>query len=108
MTFFVKTISRRGLGAPMKPTDRGARRLVAARRLLGDRVDAAVHVGVRRRVVLVHRVEHRLRALRGGGGVEVDEAVAVDLAVEEREVRAGSLRVERSTSRPSLSVRHAS
>ena len=54
--------------------------------LLGDRVHAAVDVGVVRAVAVVHRVEHRERLLRRRRRVEVDEALAVDLAPEDREV----------------------
>ncbi len=61
-------------------------RLELAGRLFGDGVDAAVDVGVGGRVVVVHRVEHRLGALGGGGGVEVDERAVGLAAREEREV----------------------
>jgi hypothetical protein len=62
--------------------------------LARERVDAAVHVGVVALVVAAHRVDHRRRALRGGGGVEVDDALAGDLPVEDREVLADGGDVE--------------
>ena len=73
-----------------------ARRLVGLGRLGGDRVDAAVHVGVVVLVDVVHRVQHLARRLRRGRGVQVGERVAVDLAREDREVGAQSARVERA------------
>ena len=69
--------------------------LVAARRLLRDRVHAAVHVGVRLAVHAVHRVEHRLRLLRRRRRVEVHEALAVHLALQDREVGLDPSDVER-------------
>ena len=55
-------------------------------RLLRDRVDPAMHVGVGRLVVLLHGVEHRVGLLRGGRRVEVHEPLAVHHLVEDREV----------------------
>ncbi len=77
MAFFVKTISVPGSGRADEAPDGVAGRLELARRLLGDGVDAAVHVGMGGLVVVVHRVEHGPGALGGRGRVEVDEALAV-------------------------------
>ncbi len=46
-------------------------------------------------VGLVHRLQHLARLLRAGGAVEVDERLAVDPLLQDREVRAHALDVER-------------
>ena len=100
--------------------DLGARGLERGGGLLRDRVHAAVHVGVVLAVVAVHRVEHRERLLRRGRGVEVDEALAVHLPLQDREVGLDAGDVERwshqrscctsslNASKPSASMRRAS
>ena len=45
-------------------------------------VNRTVDIGVGLRVVMVHRIEHDLRLLRGGSVVEVHERVAVDLSLQ--------------------------
>jgi len=60
----------------------------AGLRFAGEGVDAAMDVGVVVAVVVVERREHRLRLLRGRRGIEVDDALAADLAREDREVGA--------------------
>src|SRR5207249_12263834 len=47
----------------------------------------AVDVSVAPRVVLAHRLDHRPRPLARRGRVEVDERVAVDDPLEDREVQ---------------------
>ena len=69
------------------------RRLMAE--LFGDRVHAAVDVGVVVLVDVVHRVHDLARRLRRGRRVEVGERVAVDLAREDRKVGAQREGVER-------------
>ena len=67
------------LGAVGGVDERGdlvARALVQRGRLLGEHVDAAVHVGVVPRVVVVDRVEDLPRLLRGRGVVEVDQRLS--------------------------------
>jgi len=56
--------------------------------LLGDGVDASVHVGVGGLVVVVHGVEDGLGLLGRRGRVEVDDRPAVDLSGQEGEVLA--------------------
>ena len=63
-------------------------------RLLAQRVHAAVHVRVRRRVVVGHRVDDALRPLARGGVVEVGER----LAGRPARLRIGKSRRTRSTS----------
>ena len=55
---------------------------------LGEGVDAAVDVGVVPLVEAGDGVDDGARLLRGGGAVEVDQRLAVDLLVERREVGA--------------------
>ena len=74
--------------------DGAARRLEGLGALHAERVDAAVDVRVRGGVEAGQRVEHRLRLLRRGGGVEVGERAPVDLAGEDREVGADRVDVE--------------
>ena len=90
-----------GVRRPDEPGDLGAGALEGGGGLLGDEVGAAVHVGVRLLVVALHGVEHGLRLLRRVGRVEVDEAAAVHLALEEREVLADRGDVERHRSNAS-------
>ena len=70
-----------------------ARRLEGVGGGLAERVHAAVHVGVRVRLVVLDGAQHRQRPLRGGGAVEVHERVPVDLAA-----RIGKSRRTRSAS----------
>ena len=86
VAFLVKITSCSGSGGADEPADRDAGRVVEAVRLLGDGVDAAVHVGVGGLVVRVHGVEDALRPLGRRGRVEVDDPVPVHGAAEHREV----------------------
>ncbi len=49
-------------------------------------------------VCLAHRIDDGLRLLRGGGVVEIDERLAIDLAGEDREIRPDLLDVSRARS----------
>ena len=60
----------------------GAAGFVAFRRFPGEGVNGPVNVGVGFRIVGVHRIDNDLWFLRGGGVVEVDQPVAVDLALQ--------------------------
>ena len=71
----------------MKRRTRLARAFEGVGGRLAQRVHAAVHVGVQLRLVVLDGVEHRARALRGGGAVEVDQRLAVHSLREERESR---------------------
>src|SRR6185503_7861928 len=55
---------------------------------LAQRVDRAMNVGVGGLVVARHGFHHRARLLAGGGGVQIDERVAVDDPRQDREVAA--------------------
>src|SRR5439155_19243892 len=55
-------------------------------RALAELVDASMHVCVRRLVEGRHRVEHLPRLLRARGRVEIDERLAVEVLLEDREV----------------------
>src|SRR5262245_9701646 len=84
-----------GIGRVDEPGDLRPGLLVLGGRFLADRVDPAVDVRVVFAVVVVDGVDDGLRLLRRRGRVEVDEAVAVDLLVEDREVAPEQFRVER-------------
>ena len=64
----------------------GTAGLVAFGGLPSQGVDGSVNVGVGLRIVPVHRIQNDLRLLRGGCVVEVDQRVAVDLALKNREL----------------------
>ena len=67
----------------------GPRRFITRRRPRRELVDAAVHVRVVPRVVVVHRLEDRQRLLGGRAVVEVDEpSPPFESLVEDREVGA--------------------
>src|SRR2546423_9768257 len=72
-----------------------ARALERGSRPFRKHVDAAVHVRVRRRIELGHRLHHPARLLRARGGVEEGERLAVDQLLEDGEVRANRAGVER-------------
>ncbi len=71
-----------------------ARVLEALGRALGELVDAAMDVRVRRLVEVVHRLEHLARLLRARGRIEEGERLAVELLLEDREIRAQRPRVK--------------
>ena len=64
-----------------------ARALVSFGRLVGQIMQAAMHVGVLRRVGLVEPIEHGARLLRRSGVVEIDERLAIDLHRQDRKIR---------------------
>ena len=70
-----------------------ARALVAFGRRIGEVMQAAMHVGVFRRIGLLDAVEHRLRLLRRRGVVEIDQRLAIDLHGEDREILADAIDV---------------
>ncbi len=51
-------------------------------------VDAAMDVGVVVLVIMAQRLDHRARFLRRGGVVEINQRLAMDLLVEDREILA--------------------
>ena len=69
------------------------RALVGFGRLVGEVMQPAMHVGILRGVGLVQAIEHRLRLLRRGGVVEIDERLAVNLGGENGEIRADTVHV---------------
>ena len=70
-----------------------ARAFVGFGRLVGEIVQAAMHVGVLRRVGAIEPIEHRPRLLRRSGVVEVDQRLAIDLRRQDREIRADAVDV---------------
>ena len=66
------------------------RLFVMPRGALAQFVYAAMDVGIIHLVELVHRVEHHLRFLGGGGVVQIDQRFAVDALVQYREVLASA------------------
>ena len=93
VAFLVKTSSR-SAGALTKRFTLQPGRLEGLGGLGGQLVDAAVDVGVRRLVEALHGLEHLAGLLADGGRVEVHDALAVDLPVEDREVLADATDVE--------------
>ena len=65
-----------------------ARALVGFGRGIGEIVQAAMHVGVFCGVGLLQPIEHRLRLLRRGGVVEIDQRLAIDLHRQDRKILA--------------------
>ncbi len=84
------------VGRVDEPRDPGPRLLVGGRRLLADRVDAAMDVGVVLAVVVGDGIDDDVGLLARRRGVEIDERVPVDLLREDREVGAQRVRVERA------------
>ncbi len=70
-----------------------ARVLVLLGRGVGEIVQPAVHVGVLEAIDVIHRLDDGARLLGGGRVVEVDERLAVDLAVENGKIGADALHV---------------
>ena len=68
--------------------------LVLGGRLLADRVDAAMDVGVVLAVVVRDGIDDDVRLLAARRRVEVDERMPVDLLLEDREVGPDRVRVE--------------
>src|SRR5262249_26652463 len=68
-----------------------ARRLVEGRRLLAQRVNGAMDVGVAPRVVLADGVDARGGFVAGRGRVQIHEGMAVDDAPEDGKVGPGQL-----------------
>ena len=63
----------------------GARGFEGVRGAVAQFVDAAMDIGVVVLVVMDERVNHRARLLRRGGVVEINQRLAVDFLVEDRE-----------------------
>ena len=81
--------------------DLAARFLVFEGRRLRQVVDAAIDIGVLRRLVADEAVDHLARHLARRRIVEIDERLAVDLELEDREVGADALDVVRRRRRGS-------
>ena len=64
-----------------------ARILVGLGRLVGEIMQAAMHIGILRGVNLVQTIEHGARLLRRGGVVEIDKRLAVNLHRQDRKIR---------------------
>ena len=54
--------------------------------VLGEKMHAAMNIGVVALVVAGDRVDHRLRLLRGRGVVQIDQRLAVHLLPQDREI----------------------
>ena len=65
-----------------------ARAFVFVGGALAQRMDAAMDVGVDVRVVALQRIDHRLRLLRGGGIVEIDQRLAVHRLAQDGKILA--------------------
>ncbi len=62
--------------------------------LLGKMMHGAMDIGVGSFVIPGDGVDHRARLLRGGGVIEIDERLAVNLLLEDRKIGADALDVE--------------
>jgi hypothetical protein len=58
-------------------------------------VNAAVNVGIVLLVVIAQRIENGPRFLRGGGVIEVDQRIPVDLLVQNRKILALRFPIDR-------------
>ena len=56
-------------------------------------MQAAMHVRVVKTIDVVHHLDHSAWLLRRGGVIEVDERLAIDLPVKDREIRADALHI---------------
>src|SRR2546423_14288623 len=72
-----------------------ARALVRGGSRLTERMHAAMYVGVRVGLVVLDRAQHRQRALRGCGAVQIHQRTPVHHGVEDRKVATHALGVER-------------
>ena len=98
-----------------KTTHGLARALISLRRLVRERMQAAMHVRVAVAHRAGHRVDHRIRLLRGGSVVEIDQRLAVDRPAKDGKLLADGADVERHDATPnhtsiraSISARRAS
>src|SRR3546814_1231730 len=57
-------------------------------------MDSAMHIRVRCAVVMIERLQHRFRLLRGRRIVEIGEALAAHRFLEDRELRADRAQIE--------------
>ncbi len=64
--------------------------LVGVGGLIGQAMQAAMHIGVGMAHGVRHGLDHRFGLLRRGAGVEIDQGLAVDFAAEDRELGAGA------------------
>ena len=83
----VKMISS-ALAALMNFAARARAASNAVRGAVAQFMDAAMDIGVVVLVVMHERVNDRARLLGGGGVVEIDQRLAVDFLVQNREIRA--------------------
>src|SRR5919199_5179264 len=64
-------------------------------------MDAAMNVGVFIQVVAVQRIDHHLRLLARGRVVEIDQRLAMNLPLQDREIFADFTDIERAVRHPS-------
>src|SRR6185437_15835743 len=62
---------------------------------LAEGVHATVDIGMLVALVMLHRAQHRKRALRGGGAVEIGERPSMHGRGENRKIAAHRLDIER-------------
>ena len=66
--------------------NKGSSHFGSVRGFFGNHVDATMHVGINRAVVVVHRVQNGQRLLRGGRRIEIHNRLAVNLSRKKREL----------------------
>ncbi len=71
-----------------------ARSFVGLGRLVRQRMQAPVHVGIGGAHLVRHRIDHGVRLLGAGGIVEIDERMPVHLPGQDRELGADGRKVE--------------
>src|SRR3546814_8562763 len=84
--FFTRRLDESGDPVP--------RALIRRRRAFGELMDSAMHIRVRCAVVMIERLQHRFRLLRGRRIVEIGEALAAHRFLEDRELSADRVQIE--------------
>src|SRR5262249_49697345 len=77
-----------------KPLGHDANVFVFCRSPLRESVDSAMDIRVVATIIILDRIDHRQRLLRGGCVVQIDERFGMDFLIEHREIAPHSFNVE--------------